>query len=126
MSAGGSVDTWHGHLAPCIPRTDKLIAKQGQVHAKLQRQPFLASVVDMVIMLTASQKTSWPTSFLVIPSSGRHVLAQQKSRQFVYTTPAPHTNTRHPGRPGPAPSAVWAGGMFPSRIVSFVSFLMHT
>ena len=83
---------------PCIPGTNKLIAKQGQVHATLQHQPFLASVIDMVMMLSASQKASWPTSSLVIPSSGRHVPAQQKSGQFVYTTPPPppdtHTQTQ--------------------------------
>lgn len=89
MSAGCIVDTQHGHLAPCIPGTNKLIAKQGQVHATLQHQPFLASVIDMVMMLSASQKASWPTSSLVIPSSGRHVPAQQKSGQFVYTPPPP-------------------------------------
>ena len=88
---------------PCIPGTNKLIAKQGQVHATLQHQPFLASVIDMVMMLSASQKASWPTSSLVIPSSGRHVPAQQKSGSLcIQHHPHPPTHTHKHKLPGEA------------------------
>ena len=79
MGAVGSVDTQCGHLAPCVLGADKLIAKLGQAGAKVQYKPFLASAVDMVVMMNAPQKTSWSTSLPVIPSPGRGLPDYQKS-----------------------------------------------
>lgn len=89
---------------------------------------FWPSVVDIVMMLSASQKASWPTSSLVIPSSGRHVPAQQKSGQSVYTTRTPppqHTHKHKPPREARPCSLCNLGGWDVSFTDSFFCEFSH-